>query len=67
MAECKTEVCEKRFSDIESRLNAGDRKFVELGCKIDSLISSQSTLTKALWGLAVSIFMALMSFVLGRI
>ena len=59
--------CEEKFKEIEMKLNTGDKKFVEIGCKIDNLIASQNTLTKALWGLAVSVFVALISFTLGKI
>ena len=59
--------CEEKFKEIDMKLNEGDKKFIEIGCKIDNLISSQNTLTKALWGLAVSVFIALIGFVLGKI
>ena len=67
MPGCENEYCEKKFEEIEKRLHAGDHKFTELGIKIDNLVSSQRTLTKALWGLASAIIVALISFVLGKI
>ena len=66
-SDCINEICAKRFEEIENRLHAGDNKFTALGIKIDNLISSQKTLTKALWGLASSIIVALLGFVLEKI
>ncbi len=64
---CENEKCEKRFEVIEEQLHRGDKKFVELAVRLDDLIGAQKTLTKALWGLASSIIVALVSFVLGKI
>jgi len=61
------ETCAKKFEEIENRLHAGDNKFTALGIKIDNLVSSQKTLTKALWGLSSSIIVALFGFVLEKI
>ena len=61
------EACAKKFEEIECRLHAGDNKFTALGIKLDNLVASQKTLTKALWGLSSSIIVALISFVLGKI
>lgn len=52
---------------IESQLHKGDVKFTELKAKLDNLIASQKMLTKALWGLASAIIVALFSFVLDKI
>lgn len=67
MNNCPNEECAKKFEEIEERLHAGDNKFTELRIKLEDLIASQKTLTKALWGLACSIVVALFSFVLGKI
>lgn len=64
---CALPACEERFEKIEEQLHKGDMKFTELGTKLDNLISAQKMLTKALWGLASSIIVALCSFVLGKI
>lgn len=64
---CAQNECEERFEKIEERLRRGNLKFTELGIKLDNLVSAQRLLTKAIWGLASSIIIALFSFVLGKI
>ena len=64
---CAQNECEERFKKIEERLRRGNLKFTELGIKLDNLVSAQRLLTKAIWGLASSIIIALFSFVLGKI
>ena len=64
---CAQNECEERFKKIEERLRRGNLKFAELGIKLDNLVSAQRLLTKAIWGLASSIIIALFSFVLGKI
>ena len=67
MKPCENLACEERFLKIESQLHKGDVKFTELKAKLDNLIASQKMLTKALWGLASAIIVALFSFVLDKI
>jgi hypothetical protein len=67
----RNSLCQKEFDEIKARLDAGNSKFeahgeklVELETNFTHLINSMNVLTKSLWGVATSIGLTLVGFLI---